>query len=273
MKNNLLSLSLLGLTCGIAPATVLFSDNFNAPDNVSLDASIQAGRRAGLVPEIQVRSSKVQHGIVSNQLNFLDAGTGRIRFHDDPDNDVATAGSWHDWASGATGSAILGGGGVRIEFDWIAGNDSSDNWVSVNVGHGNEAIAEPGFRVNDAETDIGMLIRFNGASQLFDNGAPTGTPGNFTPNIGTRHVTYDYLFDSFADGTAVTLIANVDGTEIYNGSPFTWDNNGGALYFEIGTLENTLIDNLKVSSIPEPSVLGSLALAGLGFLRRRRKSQ
>jgi len=162
-------LALLGLTSGLSSAAVLFSDNFNAPDLGNLDLSDQAGRRAGLVPEIQVRSSRIQHGIADNQLNFLSAGSGRIRFHDDPDSDVNTAGAWHDWASGATGTTILAAGTLRIEFDWTAGNDTSDNWTSINFGHGGEGAGEPGTRVNDGATDIGMLFRFNGNTGM----APT----------------------------------------------------------------------------------------------------
>ena len=227
---------------------VLFQDNFNAPDTGNLDLSNQTGRRSGLVPEIQVRSSRVQHGITGNQLNFLSVGSGRIRFHDDLDNDVNTAGVWHDWAAGETGSLITSNGGLIVEFDWNAGNDSTTNWVSVNMGHSGPGSAEPGMRVNHGETDIGMLFRFNGQTELFDNGANLGPQGSFPPTIGIRHVKMEYTFDSFVDGTQVTVVATVDGTEVYNGSTFSLENNGGSLYFELGTNENTALDNLVIST-------------------------
>lgn len=266
------SFALLTASILPAPAVTLFQDNFNAPDTGNLDLSDQSGRRSGIAPDIQVRSSRIQHGIASNQLDFLDTRTGRIRFHDDPDNDTTTAGPWHDWASGATGSTILSTGNLRVAFDWIAGNDTSENWISVNMGISGPGAPEPGFRVNEAETDIGMLFRFNGLTELFDNGANLGPQGSFPATVGTRRVTLDYNFSDFADGSNVALIANVDGTEVYNGNPFTWDNNGGELFVEIGTLENTRLDNLTISSIPEPAT-PLLALTGLaGLVRRRRNS-
>ena len=272
MTQNILPVSLLALGSAMAPAAVLFQDNFNAPDTGNLDLSDQSGRRSGLEPNIQVRSSRVQHGIAGTQLNFLSARTGRIRFHEDTDNDTSTGEIWNDWASGTTGANIIGSTGLRVELDWIAGNDTSTNWISVNLGINSEGAGEPGFRVNDAGTDIGMLLRFNGDSELFDNGVNLGAQGSFTPTIGLRHVTLDYTFDSFADGTNVNLVANVDGTEIYNDNPFTWSGNNGELYLELGTLENTLIDNVTISNIPVPEPSSSiLALVGaLGLIRRRR---
>lgn len=271
---SLSALALITLTgsASLATGVVLLRDNFDAPDSGNLDLSDQSGRRSGLVPGIQIRSSRIQHGIASNQLNFLDTRTGRIRFHDDSDNDNTTAGGWHNWASGVSGSSILADQGLRVSFDWIAGNDTSDNWISVNMGISGPGAPEPAFRVNHADTDIGMLFRFSGLTELFDNGANLGAQGAFTPGVGVRRVTLDYNFASFDDGSSVGLTASVDGTEVYNGSPFTWDNNGGELYFEIGTLENTRLDNLTISTIPEPSA-SLLALAGAaGLIVRRRKS-
>jgi hypothetical protein len=271
MNKNSILIAGFALSSSLVSGTVLFQDNFNAPDINNLDQSDQTGRRSGLVPGIQVRSSRIQHGIVSNQLNFLNNRTGRIRFHDDSDNDTGTAGIWYDWASGITGSTILGTQNLRIAFDWNVTDNSSDNWVSVNFGISGPGVPEPGFRVNHPETDIGMLLRFNGDTQLFDNGAGLGAQGSFSPTTGTRRVTFDYTLDSFADGTNVGLIANVDGTEVYNGNPFTLDNNGGELYFEIGNLQNTLLDNVTISSVPEPSVV-LMSLLGLAGLVRRRRS-
>ena len=99
-----------------------------------------------------------------------------------------------------------------------------------------------------------------------------GAQGTFAPTVGLRRVTLDYTFANFDDGGNVGLTASVDGTEVYSGSPFTWDNNGGELYFEIGTLENTRLDNVTISTIPEPSA-SLLALVGAaGVMLRRRRS-
>ena len=67
-----------------------------------------------------------------------------------------------------------------------------------------------------------MLFRYNGATELFDNGVNLGAQGSFPATIGLRHVTMDLSFNSFADGTAVSMVANVDGTEVFNGGGFTW---------------------------------------------------
>ena len=264
-----LPLFLLSSLCvSASQAALIFSDNFNAPDTDNLDLSDQTGRRSGLDTAIQVRSSRIQHGILNNTLNFLNTGTGRVRFHNDLDNNNTTAEGWHDWAA-SNGAAILAAGGLRIEFDWFAGNDISMNWVAFNVGHSGESSPEPAFRVNDGSNDIGILFRFNGATEIFDNGVNLGAGGSVVPNVGLRHVTIDYTFNSFADGTPVTMTADVDGTDVYSGN-FDLSGNAGAFYMELETLENTNIDNFSVSTIPEPTTT-LLGLVGLGMCLRRRR--
>jgi hypothetical protein len=267
---------LASVTLPASAGTVLFSDNFNAPDTGNLDLSDQTGRRSGLNTGIQIRSSRVQHGIVGNQLNFLNVSTGRVRFHEDSDNNTSTAGAWFDWASGAVGTRILADGGLRFEFDWIAGNNTSANWVAFDIGHNGELAGEPGFRVNEASNDLGILFRFDGTNidagaQIFDNSVLIGT-GTFSPSIiGLRHVVIDYLFNSFADGTPVTVIAKMNGADVYTGG-FQWSGNAGQLYMELETLESTVIDNVSVSSVPEPSAGMLGAICGLSLLARRRRS-
>lgn len=269
-----LLLGLLSLASfSAAPAAVLFSDNFDAPDTNNLDLSDQTGRRAGLNPEIQVRSSYIQHGISAGALTFLkpDGYNGRIRFHEDADNNTATAGAWFDWAAGTTGSAILAAGGLTVEFDWNAGNSTSTNWVAIVMGIGNEASGEPGGRVNHVGTDSGILFRFNGGSEIFDNGANQGAGGSVLPFVGVRSIRVDYLFDSFADGSLVSVQAWSDGTSLYSGS-FAWDGNNSQLFFEVETAENTSLDNLRISTVPEPSGVMLLAAGSLVPLLCRRRN-
>ena len=268
--------SLLAAACCASPASaavLLFADNFNAPDIGNLDLSSQAGRRSGLNPLIQVRSSRIQHGIVGGQLNFLNTNTGRVRFHDDADNSTATAGAWYDWAAGAVGSQILADGGLRVEFDWFPDNATSNNWVAVNIGHSGESAGEPAFRVNSASNDSGILFRFNGATEIFDNGANLGAGGSSPAIVGPRRIAIEYGFGSFTDGTPVSVRASVNGQNVYNGA-FAWSGNAGSLYMELETLQNTRIDNLSISTVPEPTttlIQGLIGAAGLAMTTRRRR--
>ncbi|MGI8602463.1 MAG: hypothetical protein ACR2OZ_05635 [Verrucomicrobiales bacterium] len=269
MKSALLLIPALCLSTISTEAVLLFGDNFNAPDTGNLDLSDQTGRRSGLNTAIQVRSSRIQHGITGNQLNFLNGNTGRVRFHNDLDDNTATAETWYDWAGSSTGAQILADGGLRVEFDWIAGNTTSANWVAFNIGHSGD-VGEPAFRVNDPSNDIGILFRFNGATEIFDNGINLGPGGSVTPNIGLRHIMIDYAFNSFADGTPVAVNAWENGTNVYSGN-FSWSGNAGQLYMELETLESTLIDNLMISTIPEPSGIALGVLGGFGLTMRRRR--
>ncbi len=128
MKPSPLTILLLGATLAGAPAqTLLFGDNFDAPDTANFDGAPLDGRLTGtLAAEVQMRSSRVQHDIQGMQLRMLDARTGRIRFHEQQN-----LANWYDWAAGTTGSDILNAGGFRIEFDWTPPDNTADQWVSV----------------------------------------------------------------------------------------------------------------------------------------------
>ena len=253
-----------------AASTLLFGDNFNAPDTANFDASDQTGRRSGLhATDIQLRSSMVQHGISGNQLNFLTTGTGpgRIRFQSAA---ALPSNVWWNFATGAGATQTLADGGLLVEFDWTPADNTSDNWVSFNIGFPDQPAGEPGFRVNHPETDFGILFRNNGGTQYFDNGAAT-TGSNFDAStVAPRHVALSYSFNSFADGTNVLVSAAVNGQAVLTAQPFLWENNGGALFMELGNLASgTRIDNLSITTIPEPSA-GILSLAaGIALTLRR----
>ena len=228
-----------------ARRTPLLSDNFNTPDTGSLDGSDQTGRRGGLLGNaVQLRSSMIQHGITGNQLNMLVSGEARVRFHDS-----ANLGNWWNWAAGDGAAAILSEGGMRVEFDWTPADNTSDNWISYNIGFPASG-AEPGFRVNDAGTDFGILLRNNGGTQYFDNGAAQTGAVFPVETVGTRHVTLDYAFGSFNDGAPVSVTVAVDGVPVLTDFVFQWNGNSGTLAMEIGNLATgTLIDNLSVSTL------------------------
>jgi len=228
---------------------LLFQDNFNVPDNPSFDAASTAGRISGtLASEVALRANRAQQQIQSNQLRLILApgGAGGVRFNPLP----APFSSRFDWAAGTTGTAILAGGGIAVTFDWTPANNTVNQWITWAIGTPNADT--PGSIVNTATTDYGILLRNNGDSQRFDNGDPLGGLGTFpTTNGGatTYAVSLEYSFDDFADGTTVTAVTSVDGTEVANDT-FQWDGNSGKLHMELATnLTGNLIDNLAISTL------------------------
>ncbi|MDQ8189022.1 hypothetical protein [Roseibacillus persicicus] len=263
-RGALIALGLLA-TLGMAEGTiVLYSDNFNGPDSGSFDAaSPPDGLRVGGAvagPASYLQSFGQQQGILGAQLDMTDGGG--LRFGPET--------SRFDWAAGSTGGDILGAGGIKVTFDWIHSGTSTE-WIAWKVGTPN---GDSG--VNAGEVDHALLIRQSATgggetNERWDNGANQGYSGVAHDSAaGTHAVELVYTFGSFADGTDVNLVATVDGVRIVEDT-FTWDNNGGSLFMELatGTTEN-FVDNLVVSTVPEPSV-SLLGLAGLGCLLRRRR--
>jgi hypothetical protein len=232
-------------------ATEILSDNFNAPDTTNFDGSDQSLRRSGLLgPSVQLRSSLIQHAISGYQLRLLRAASeGRIRFHD-----AANLANWWDFASGEAGETILAEGGFKLEFDWTPINATDANWIEVSVGIGNQTVAEPATRVNHAQTDLGILLRNSGGSQIFDNGSAV-IGGTVPVTAAKRRVSISYAFNSFANATTVTANAFIDGAAVITNRNFTWDNNNNQLFIEFGTNVpttnglNTLIDNFTIKGL------------------------
>ncbi|MCP5537467.1 MAG: PEP-CTERM sorting domain-containing protein [Akkermansiaceae bacterium] len=262
-----LSLNALGL-CATAHGAVLFSDNFNAADDTLNDADL-TGRRGGtLASSIKLSSAKVQQNIAGNQLSMVDAasGNGRVRFNNDGSS------GWFDWSAGSAGTDIITAGGFRVEFDFTPVNTTASTWVAFAAGFYNGApVGEPGARLTDGDTDSAMLHRCNGGTQIFDSGSST-SGGSVTATAGPRKVVLTYGFTSWADGSTVDFLATVDGITVADTS-FQWNNNdAGEVNFELETNQTgMLIDNLVVSTVPEPSSAALLGLAGLAMTLRRRR--
>lgn len=235
---------------GLLPAqTLLFQDNFDVPDNTSFDASSTVGRLTGaLADNVVLRAHRAQQQIQSNQLRLAvpaAGGAGGVRFNPLPEPFT----SRFNWAAGATGADILASGGFVVTFDWTPANNTATQWITWAVGTPNADTG--GSIVNSLTTDYGILVRNNGGTQRFDNSIGLGNGGTFPTTAGgttTYSVSLEYIFSDFADGSSVTAITTVDGTEVAN-DVFTWDGNVGELYMEMATnLTGNLINNLAIST-------------------------
>lgn len=240
----------------LAPAragTLLFKDNFDTADTSNFDGAPLTGRLTGtLAATVFARSAKAQQTIAGNQLSMIRTanGSGRIRFQE--------SAGWHDWASGAAGSATLADKGMRVEFDWTPPDLTAPDWVALDIGHSNQTVTEPTVRVNDSATDYGILLRNNGQGSRFDNGAGLGNTVAYSPVAGVRHVVIDFGFLSFADGSTVSTQTSVNGVQVASDS-FFWDGNAGAIYMELESFQNgEKIDNFSVTTLP-PEFLVNLA--------------
>ena len=245
--------------CLPAPAaTLLFLDNFDTADTTNFDGAPTAGRLSGTAAgETSLQSFASQQDISANRLD-LD-GAGGVRFGPETDR--------YNWGGATTGGDILGSGGFSVTFDWTI-DATSNEWLAWKVGTDN---GDSG--VNAGGVDHAILLRQNGINERWDNGAPLGDSGiSFAPASypTTIPVILTYTFGSFADGSTVNLIANVNGIDVVTDS-FTWDGNGGALRMELESgIEGNFVDNLAVSSVPEPAT-GLLGLFGAMLLFRRRR--
>jgi hypothetical protein len=255
------------LTAPAAAQQLLFRDNFDTADNASFDASPVAGRLSGTAggSEAVLRSWGAQQQISNNQL-LLPVGTGDngVRFEKAAGPFGAT--NRYDWASGSAGPSILAAGGFSVSFDWIPADNTTGTWVSFQVGTIN------GDSANLTDDDYGILVRQNGNTERWDNSVNLGAGGATTASPGgvARKINIDYFFNSFADGSTVTAVSSVDGTQVASDS-FTWDSNGGTMYMELGhDGAGDRVDNLSVSTVPEPATAALLGLAALAFTGRRR---
>jgi PEP-CTERM motif len=257
----------LGISAAVAPAAVVFTDNFDIADTGSLDGSDQTGRHTGLLAgDVVLRSGGVQQTITGGQLNILTPPFGRVRFQSAP---ALPGNALWDFASGPAGAQILADGGFRFEFDWTPANNTTTDWVSYQLGFN---YFDTPVGVNQPSTDFGIIFRNNGEIGTFDNSAGT-TSGAFDVSaVVQRHALIDFAFSSFADGSLVTASVFVDNVSV--GAPliFDWNGNSGVINMEMAANDNPKrVDNVSITTVPEPTSLALIGLAGLAFAGRRRR--
>ncbi|MCB1129732.1 MAG: family 78 glycoside hydrolase catalytic domain [Verrucomicrobiae bacterium] len=250
--------------------TELFADTFNAA-NGGFDSASTAGRVTGLLAnETYLRSFGTDQSITNNRVALLYPGSntpgGGLRFELATNDPVSGASDRYNWAGGLAASSILAGGGMKITYDWIPTTASNTEWHGWSFGTENNNSGDTS-RVNNSDTDYGILIRQNGGTQRFDSGSSLGNGGGISTSSNTSYpVSIELSFTSFADGEAVNAVTTLNGTQVANDN-FQWSGNAGAIRFEIGcNVTGHLIDNLRVTTTgPPPVPVFAMALEGNAF--------
>lgn len=259
-----LCLALLTATAATSGAAVLFTDNFTVDANVN-DPNYQnnTGRQGGSL------------GV----LNYISRFSGPDAFKQQVGNATTYPGS--------AGSLLLAfEGAVRLDYDFsvvgtpleisfdglVDNNADTTNWVSLTVGNAGDL----NFVTN---VDFGILFRANGGVQYFNDG--TGTTGIGGTSFGADvFTTYKVILsDTAGTGSAFGTggsRADYFQNGVYLGTATLAQLEAGQGYLGFGSpgeIPNISgVDNISISSIPEPSsVLVSLSgLAGLVLVRRRK---
>lgn len=257
MKNTAIMMAIYGMTLTAHAATVLYSENFDGEGTASNSYN------DGTTPETNVGSiDALQSTGASQGGNAGDtawsvgntSSTNGLRFGSE---------GGYNWATGANSSTILLAGGFSIAFDYTVTGDPT-NWMGVRVGSGGE-----NSQINAGDVTFSALARGDGRIQTFDNGAADDFGA--ASAAATRSAQFFYAFNSWDAGSTVTFTGIIDGNTVATDT-FTWDASNDMKIVFGGYSSGTTVDNIVLSTIPEPSaaLLGSLAI--LGLLRRNRRA-
>ncbi|HUT11803.1 MAG TPA: PEP-CTERM sorting domain-containing protein [Thermoguttaceae bacterium] len=274
--------------------TVLLHDSFNGPDDTT-DLTGNTPHDIHLNSDLSSRQAGSSLGTITYRL---DVGGGNDPPYRNPylsNNALVMKGGSlyrslnrsqiisprHDFVD----SAIVDDGGFVIELivNPTGGNTSSD-WFAVSLGHTSSSagLADSYEQdVTDPEVDFGILFRGSGVFNTFRKG--TGDPGG---TYASGHAASDF-FDirievetqSFALGEIATVrtfvndrpldISTLPGDEL----TLLWDGDGTNYISLESRVLPSVLDDFKVSTIPEPSTFILLAMGAVGllFYARRRK--
>ncbi len=259
----LLVTCLATLVAPAASAALLFSDNFDATANVT--------------PNDQITNPGRQGGPLAT-LGYIVAGNSQI----------GNTGTLAPYGGGSPGDELLvafgGGGRINYNFSGVGApleitfnglpefNGGTDNWIALTI-----ADQGAGTFITDAGVDGGVLFRANGATELWGDGANSGAGGTGTATGLNTWSSYKVVISDTA-GTGSAFTGNGSVMAYYQNNVLLGThtlNQLGATDGYIGFVGANIagVDNVVISTIPEPGA-ALLIPAALGFLaRRRRRSQ
>ena len=272
-----LAAGFLVAACGTASAqSVLLSDSFNtggASGSVDSFNGSAASRQTGSLTGTGYTSKGALENINANQVVFAGGfgGGGPSRLFIN-----------NDFASGSAGSAITTSGGFTISYNFFApaSASGSGNWLGIIVGETSAFVnTDNWIQINNSATPFGMLLKGNGGYQSFSDGTQgNGSQPALTLNYGStaNQVVLTFLTTSFASGSSATVSATVNGTAINLGADanITWGA-GGQNYIQFEDYQNDGygMNNLVISTVPEPGTMTLAALGGASLLFWRRRSK
>lgn len=247
---------------------ILLQDSFNTAGTVNDDlATRQAGSLIGVTPY--------------QNDNFLTLGTNDIFFGSTLLLNNGSGGSsqatiMHDF----TDPLIVLEQGYTVSFIFdpdISSASTSSNYFAIALGQ-RGSTAGTGFPETDSSTDFGIRLAGNGTFIVTRGGSALGV---FDASPAMNKV---YQFDlavatsSFAAGNTADISLLIDNAPVdINGAAagtdltITWDSDGENYMSLISGGSGSLLDNLSVELIPEPSSSGMLIFGMIGMLALRRR--
>ena len=264
MKHLLITSCLALAITGSAPAiTTLLTDHFDSANDNDVNAAA-ASRQTGTV--------------TSSWIEYANDGTWQTQIES---NHLLLTGDGNS-APQMGGESLTGNYGAAAEgplsltFDLRqAASNTLDDWMSVSIS--NSAFSGNPW-VEDAGVAFSVLFRATGGTSFVNGGG--ASPSNWSSNTATYSTVTIVLSDSVGTGSAFN--GNGSLARIYDASN-TLIATSAALpqltsaYFSLGGYSTTSagtiwnVDNLNITTIPEPgaaTLLGGLSM--LALLRRRR---
>ncbi|TAE73069.1 MAG: hypothetical protein EAZ65_02715 [Verrucomicrobia bacterium] len=264
-----LATALLGLSvAGPAGAALILSDNFTdtTPGDTYQQVNENLSTRQAGSQATQIWSGAGNYQVGNNYPNFGQPTGDFLLIADQAGN--ARLDSLFLNSSLVPSNEMLV---IRFDTDTHIEYGDPSNWLSFMI---SPSAGDGTWHPVVGSGDFGMLIRGNGQIQAFNNGAVVGGINNFSlASAGINTITLTF---SGLDGTGSPFAGNgtrvniSDGTNSWNANLDTGLTTETISFGTFGNGTRGFVDNLSISTVPEPAVslLGGLGL--LALLRRRR---